>query len=65
MDKTKSFDCPNCGNSLDYQVGDNIIRCEYCGTSVFPPGEAKIAESQSQPEEAQFTGNPQQLEQLA
>jgi ribosomal protein L7/L12 len=66
MVEAKSFDCPNCGSSLDYSGGsEDIIQCQYCGSSVIPPEEAKMAVSQFPEGGTQFTGNPQELAKLA
>ncbi len=34
----QTFDCPNCGASLDYDPGDDpVVRCGYCRSSVVVP----------------------------
>lgn len=66
MDKARSFDCPNCGGSLEFSSSkDDIIQCQYCGSSVVPPGVVNMPVHQSPGGETQFTGNPQDLEKLA
>jgi tripartite motif-containing protein 71 len=42
----QTFECPNCGASLDYHDGDEpTIRCPYCSTSVVVPEELRRAQS--------------------
>ncbi|MBN1954723.1 MAG: NHL repeat-containing protein [Anaerolineae bacterium] len=39
---TRSFQCPNCGASLDVQEGQGlVVACPYCSTSVIAPQEAR------------------------
>ena len=42
MSTPQTFECPNCGASLDYHAGDDpTIRCQYCSTSVVVPEELR------------------------
>lgn len=42
MSTSQTFECPNCGASLDYHAGDDpTIRCKYCNTSVVVPEELR------------------------
>ena len=42
----KSLSCPNCGAPLDYQEGDQTIRCKYCHASVMVPEELQDTPSE-------------------
>jgi DNA-binding beta-propeller fold protein YncE len=42
MSRTQTFECPNCGGSLDYDGGnEHTIKCAYCSTSVIVPKELR------------------------
>ena len=41
MSKTRAFQCPNCGASLDYGGADLTIECPYCHTAVIVPEELR------------------------
>lgn len=46
MSTPQTFECPNCGASLDYHDGDGpTIRCKYCNTSVVVPEELRRAQA--------------------
>lgn len=45
----KTFDCPSCGAGLNYEGGDHIVRCAYCGNAIIVPAELRSEPPQSQP----------------
>jgi len=37
----KRFACPSCGAGLDYDGGEPLVRCAYCGSNVPVPAELR------------------------
>ena len=37
----KRFACPSCGAGLDYDGGEPLVRCAYCGSNVAVPAELR------------------------
>ena len=57
MSAKLTFKCPSCGAGLEYQPGQRVMACPYCGTEV---DQASIAEASQQFEQDNAPQNAQQ-----
>ncbi len=56
MDDVRTFQCPNCGSSVNANGAERDVKCAYCGTTVIVPEELR---SQVAPPQMNFTPMPQ------
>jgi DNA-directed RNA polymerase subunit RPC12/RpoP len=56
MDNVKTFQCPNCGSSVNTTGAEREVKCAYCGTTVIVPEELR---DQAEPMQTNYAPMPQ------